>query len=240
MRKFFGILVVLILLISCTGCTGKLYEKTSDVAFDNMKFSSENMLNSFNKRLNTNYTAYVISERTFLDGRNSVIIPNYKIGYKYTHSDEFDFIHEIYNYDLRRNENKVLGNIEVVKQDNKFYFSTDKGIDETNNIFKLDTMVGEYAAHYVSTDNLKDLQFAVYQSALCYDDLRGRVKKLKEAGIPCINSEYDINAGFEYYKSDDDRYEYKLSLSDTGWHYSEVDNLTGIKYVYLIRFDNKG
>ena len=71
MRKFFGILAVLILLISCTGCTGKLYDKTNDVAFNNMKFSSENMLNSFNKRLNTNYKAYVISERTFLNGRNN-------------------------------------------------------------------------------------------------------------------------------------------------------------------------
>lgn len=113
-------------------------------------------------------------------------------------------------------------------------------IDETNNIFKLDTMVGEYAAHYVSTDKLKDLQFAVYQSALCYDDLRGKVKKLKETGIPCTNYEYNTNIEFEYYKSDDDRYEYKLSLFDAGWNYSEVDNLTGIKYVYLIRFDNKG
>lgn len=113
-------------------------------------------------------------------------------------------------------------------------------IDETNDIFKLDTMVVEYASHCVSTDKLNDLQFAVYQSALCYDELRGKVKKLKEVGISCINSEYDINAGFEYYKSDDDRYDYKLSFSDTGWNYSEVDNLMWIKYVYLIRFDNKG
>lgn len=70
-KKFFGAIVVLILLISCTGCTGKLYEKTNDVAFDNIRFSSENMLNSFNKRLNTNYKAYVISECTFLNGRNN-------------------------------------------------------------------------------------------------------------------------------------------------------------------------
>lgn len=42
-------------------------------------------------------------------------------------------------------------------------------IDEINDIFKLDTMVGEYAAHCVSIDKLNNLQFALYQSALCYD-----------------------------------------------------------------------
>lgn len=240
MKKFISIAVVVILLISCSGCRGKLYEKKNDVVFDNMSFSSGNILNSFDRRLNNYYTAYVIAERTHLDGRNSDIIPEYKLGYKYTRCEEFDFIHDMYNYKIRKNENIVLENIEIVIKDDRFYFSTDKGIDETNNIFKLDTLVGEYASHYVSTSYLKDLQFAVYQSALCYDTLRGKVKKLKEADIPCTNSEYSTNAGFEYYKSDDDRYEYKLSLSDTGWHYSEVDNLTGIKYVYLIRFDNKG
>ena len=241
MKKFISVILTIIMATGLSACNNNLNEK--EIKEQSAVKSFKRLLNNFNGRLNEDYTAYVVMQRSHIDDSDSEIIPNYKLGYIYTRYDDLNFVHDIYNYKLNKYANDILKNIEIVDKGEVYYYNTDKlfddtdNIEKTDNIFELDTLTDKYMEKYVlDLKTKKDIKFGVYQSVLCDDTLRRKIIKLNESDIDCI--EYD--EGREYYKSDEDRFEYEIICDEVGWHYSETDNLTGLEDTYLVQFKTNG
>ena len=245
MKKIMIAIVICISIITLSSC---IEAESSDIKqggkqiTDNISFKSGNLLTSFDKRLNEEYDAYVTVRRLHTNGKDSNIIRNYELEYNYSKNSDNNYIHNVYNPNINKYDNNTLSNIEVVIDNNsKFYFAADDDIKETHNIFKLDTFTGEYVSRFTNdTDIIKEQQFSVYQTVLCYDTLHKMVSRLKNSNLVCNKYDYNMNYGYEYYVTDDGRMEYELKLDDNGWTYKETDNLTKITYEYIIIFMDKG
>ena len=234
MKKFICGLLIIGLIGILTGCAVR-DNKELDVTFDEMNFERGNLLISFSNKFNKgNYKTNIIVERINVQ-HPSVIIPDYKHAYTYKMQDENGYVYNVYDYTLDERNNDILNNIMVCKENGRYYYSAEDYLNETNNIFRLDIMTGDYVSKYgVSPEELKKMQFAVYQSVLCCDDLKKRLERLKDLNIDCTAS-YTMDMGKEVYKQGD-RYEYIITYDSAGWHYSDLDNLTGIKYDYVVTF----